>query len=91
MRKLCLPFALAAIVATPAAAQPQVQAQQPPAAEQQKKTKQVCELVAAERSTGSRLSSTTRVCRTVEVPMEDVRAKDAGAGSGNTDRAPHTH
>ena len=31
--------------------------------------KQVCEKVEVERSTGSRLSSTTRICKTVEVPV----------------------
>jgi hypothetical protein len=36
--------------------------------------KQVCEKVDVERSTGSRLSSTTRVCKMVEVP---VTANDA--------------
>lgn len=42
--------------------------------------KQVCQKVSDERSTGSRLGSTTRVCKIVEVP---VAANDAQA-------APHT-
>lgn len=47
--------------------------------------KQVCEKVAVERSTGSRLNSTTRVCKIIEVP---ATAKDGqpAADAGPTNR-----
>lgn len=51
--------------------QPAVQAsagQTAQAAQPKMVQKQVCEKVAVERSTGSRLNSTTRICKIIEVP-----------------------
>jgi hypothetical protein len=54
----------------PAPAQAQVNTAQTSQAAQPKMVrKQICEKVAVERSTGSRLNSTTRVCKIVEVPV----------------------
>lgn len=47
--------------------------------------KQVCEKVAVERSTGSRLNSTTRICKIVEVPAS-VAGGQPAAGIGSTNR-----
>ncbi|HUG45551.1 MAG TPA: hypothetical protein VMK31_03440 [Sphingomicrobium sp.] len=58
-------------MAAPAVAQSQVPANQAPAADQEPKTKLVCQKVAVEQTTGSRLGSTTKLCRTVKVPAED--------------------
>jgi hypothetical protein len=74
MQKLLLMVAVCGL-SVPAMAQttPQQPAAAQANAEQtpQPKTvrKQVCEKVAVERSTGSRLNSTTRVCKIVEVPV----------------------
>jgi hypothetical protein len=82
MRRFCLAVAVAGIFATPAVAQSQAPAQQAPAAEQKTEKKVVCQRVAAEQATGSRFGSTTRVCKTVEVPVER-----AGEPDGKSDPA----
>lgn len=86
MRRLMSAFAIAGLVASPAFAQSQSPAGQAPA---KAKTveKVVCEKIAAERSTGSRLSSTTRVCKTVQVPADD--AGRTGGRSGSDDQHAH--
>jgi serine protease inhibitor ecotin len=85
MQKLLLMVA-AFGVAAPATAQ--TTPQQPPlntaAPAPQPKTvlKRVCQNVDVERSTGSRLSSTTKICKTVEVPAplaDNQRPADTGA------------
>jgi hypothetical protein len=90
MRKTLIALAMAGIMTSPAFAQSQVPQQAPaaqaPAAEQKTEMKRVCQAVAAERTTGSRFGSTTRVCKMVEVPVEE-----AGAGNGKGDRARHAH
>jgi hypothetical protein len=88
MHRLLLAFATASIVAAPAFAQSQSPAQAPadqaPAAQQKTETKRVCQNVQAERATGSRLGSTTRVCKMVEVPVEgDAEAKDRAGGTAH--------
>jgi hypothetical protein len=85
MQKLLLMVAVCGL-SVPAMAQttPQqpaaVEANTAQTAQQKTVRKQVCEKVPVERSTGSRLSSTARVCKIVEVP---VAANDGHA-------APHT-
>jgi hypothetical protein len=92
MRRLLLAFATATIVSAPAFAQAPAQVPADRAAgEQRTQMKRVCETIETERGTGSRLSSTSRVCKMVKVPVEDAKAKDAAGGSGKTDHAPHTH
>lgn len=53
---------------------------QAPAARQQMVKKTVCRRVDDEETTGSRLGSAPKVCKTIEVP--------APGGAGNGDRAP---
>jgi hypothetical protein len=86
MLRLCLAFAVAGIVAAPAAALPQAPAGKAPASEEQTNKKVVCQRVAAEQTTGSRFGSTTKVCRTVEVPTEKT-----GEPNGKADPASHQH
>ncbi len=75
MYKLLLTVAALGLSAAPATAQttsqqaPTNQIAAAPAPQPKTVKKQVCEKVEIERSTGSRLSSTTRVCKTVEVPV----------------------
>ncbi|HWI77498.1 MAG TPA: hypothetical protein VNS53_10510 [Sphingomicrobium sp.] len=92
MQKLLLMVAAVGLSAAPAMAQttpPQAPTNQTattaPAPQPKTVKKQVCERVEVERSTGSRLSSTTRICKTVEVP---VTSKDGQppADTGSTDR-----
>jgi hypothetical protein len=74
MQKLLLMIAAFGLSA-PAMAQtvpsqvPSGEAAAAPAPQAKTVKKQVCEKVEVERSTGSRLSSTTRICKTVEVPV----------------------
>jgi hypothetical protein len=90
MQKLLLMVAAVGLSAAPATAQTTPQ-QAPtnqtttPAPQPKTVKKQVCERVEVERSTGSRLSSTTRICKMVEVP---VTPKDGQppADTGPTDR-----
>jgi hypothetical protein len=69
----------------PAPAQAQVNTAQTSQAAQPKMVrKQICEKVAVERSTGSRLNSTTRGCKIVEVPVAANDSQPAPeAGSTN--------
>ena len=92
MQKLLLMVAAVGLSAAPATAQTTTPQQVPaneaaaaPAPQPKTVKKQICERVEVERSTGSRLSSTTRICKTVEVP---VTAKDGQppADTGSTDR-----
>ena len=86
MRRLMSAFAIAGLAASPAIAQSQPPAGQAPAKVKMVE-KVVCEKVAAERSTGSRLSSTTRVCKTIQVPAED--ADKVGGRGGSDDQHAH--
>jgi hypothetical protein len=65
---LCAPAMAQTTPQQPAPVQPNTAQTAQPA---QTKTvqKQVCEKVAVERSTGSRLNSTTKICKIVEVPV----------------------
>ncbi|MGN6154483.1 MAG: hypothetical protein ACTHN4_01960 [Sphingomicrobium sp.] len=90
MQKLLLMVAAFGICA-PATAQttpvqaPSNQSATAPAPQQKTVKKRVCEKVEVEQSTGSRLNSTTRICKTVEVP---VTAQDGQppAQLGSSDR-----
>ena len=91
MQKLLLMVAAFGISA-PATAQstpvqaPSNQVTTPPAPPQQKTvTKRVCEKVEVEQSTGSRLNSTTRICKTVEVPVASQDGQPPAA-TGSSDR-----
>ena len=83
MQKLFVTLAALGLIAAPAVAQNAQAAQstenQPQTVSTEKpKTvkKTVCKRIEEERSIGSRLSSTTKVCRTVEVPATEADAKN---------------
>ena len=79
MQKLFVTMAALGVIAGPAMAQDVQPAQstanqaQPAPTEKPKMVKKtVCKRIEEERSIGSRLSSTTKVCRTVEVPATEA-------------------
>lgn len=89
MRSFVLLLAPAALAASPLSAQtappapaspptPSTQAAPVPKPQTVKKT--ICRRVDEEETTGSRLGSAPKVCKTVEVP--------ASGGNGNSDKAP---
>ncbi len=82
MRKFLPAFAVFAVAATPAIAQT-VPPQPAPEAKVKMVKKKVCQTIKADRDTGSRLGSSTKVCKVVEVPA-DKTAKDA-------ETQPHGH
>ena len=89
MHKTLVALVGISVAASPAAAQvaPVATVQpQTPAATPAPKTikKTVCERIRVEESTGSRLGSSKRTCRTIEVP-----AAPASPGGSNSDRAPY--
>ena len=91
MQKLFVTLSAFGLIATPATAQtaqtpqsPQDQAQaQAQATPEKPKTvkKVVCKAVDEERSIGSRLAPTTKICRTIEVPA--TQANEQKPRSGN--------
>ena len=87
MRKFLPAFALFAFAATPAIAQT---APQQPAPETKVKMvkKKVCQTIKADRDTGSRLGSTSKVCKVVEVPADpNVKGQNTQAQGHNA----HAH
>jgi hypothetical protein len=68
MLKLVPLFAILSVAAAPAVAQ--APSTQPAPAQVKTVKKKVCQRVNEERSTGSLLGSTTKVCKTVEVPAD---------------------
>ena len=75
MQKLLVTLAALGVIAAPAVAQnaqaaqsTENQAQAAPTEKPKMVKKTVCKRIEEERSIGSRLSSTTKVCREVEVP-----------------------
>ena len=71
MRALLIAFVIAGTSASPAVAQTSADAEQAPAkAEYVEKV--VCQKVEEEQSTGSRLGSTTKICKTVKVPLAEA-------------------
>lgn len=75
MRKYLPAFAILAVATAPAMAQT-VPANPAPEAKVKTVKKKVCQTVKADRDTGSRLGSTSKVCKVVEVPA-DGAAHDA--------------
>jgi hypothetical protein len=80
MHKLFVTFAALGVVAAPAMAQnaqaaqaPTDQAQTAPTEKPKTVKKLVCREVDEERGIGSRLASTTKICRTVEVPAPPAK------------------
>jgi hypothetical protein len=89
MQKLFVTLSALGLIATPAMAQtaqtpqsPQDQAQAQATPEKPKTVKKVvCKAVDEERSIGSRLAPTTKICRTIEVPA--TQANEQKPRSGN--------
>ena len=83
MYKLFVTLAAFGVIAAPAVAQnaqaaqsTDGQAQTAPTEKAKTVKKTVCKRIEEERSIGSRLSSTTKVCRTVEVPATEADSKN---------------
>jgi hypothetical protein len=83
MHKLFVTLAALGVIAAPAVAQnaqaaqsTDGQAQVAPTEKPKMVKKTVCKRIEEERGIGSRLSSTTKVCRTVEVPATEADAKN---------------
>ena len=82
MQKLLVSLAAFGLFAAPATAQiapapqdqAQAQAQAAPAEKPKTVKKTVCKNVEEERSIGSRLAPTTKVCRVVEVPVPPAKS-----------------
>lgn len=81
MRKSLIALAVFGAMSGPAVAQTMPQPQAPAAAKPQTVKKIVCRRVDDEETTGSRLGSAPKVCKTVEIPAPS-------GGAGNGDRAP---
>ena len=82
MHKLFVTFAALGVIAAPAIAQNAPAApsndngaQAAPAEKPKTVKKTVCKRVEEERSIGSRLSSTTKVCREIEVPAPQAQGQ----------------
>ncbi len=87
MQKMLLTLAAFGQLAAPAMAQTAAQAAGPeaaPAAEQKVVKKVVCQKIEEDRTTGSRLGSTSKVCRTVKVAVDSAAEKAAEAGTSNS-------
>lgn len=82
MSKYLIALAIAGAMSVPAAAQTMSQPTQPQAAKPQTVKKVVCTRVDDEETTGSRLGSAPKKCKTVEVPAP------RGGGSANGQQAP---
>lgn len=74
MRMFLPAFAIFALAATPATAQT-VPSQTVPEAKVKTVKKKVCQTITADRDTGSRLGSSTKVCKIVEVPADETDVK----------------
>jgi hypothetical protein len=87
MQKLLVSLAAFGLFAAPAMAQvapaPQDQAQAQAAPAEKPKTvkKTVCKNVEEERSIGSRLAPTTKICRVVEVPAPAAKTAPQANGA----------
>ena len=75
MRKFLVALGVFALSATPSVAQT-APVQPEPAVKMVKKT--VCKRIETDGETGSRLGSTSKVCREVEVPADTKGKKSAG-------------
>lgn len=74
MRMFLPAFAILAVAAAPAIAQT-APSQPTPEAKVKMVKKKVCQTIKADRDTGSRLSSSTKVCKIVEVPADETDVK----------------
>jgi len=83
MRKSLVVLAIFGTMNVPAMAQTAPAAQQEPVAKPQMVKKVVCTRVDNEETTGSRLGSAPKVCKTVEVPV-----RSGGSASGQQAPAP---
>jgi hypothetical protein len=85
MQKLLVSLAAFGLFAAPASAQiapaPQDQAQAAPAEKPKTVKKTVCKNVEEERSIGSRLAPTTKICRVVEVPAPPAKSAPQANGA----------
>ena len=82
MRMFLIAFGVFALSASPSVAQnAPAQTEQEPAVKMVKKT--VCKRVEADGETGSRLGSTTKVCREVEVPADSKSKTSAAQDQSN--------
>ena len=72
MQKFVSTLVAFGVLASPAIAQT-AQPQPAPAPEQKFVKKLVCQKIEEDRTTGSRLGSTSKVCRTVKVAVDDTK------------------
>ena len=89
MRKFLPVFAILGFAAAPAMAQT-APAEPVPAPKVKTVKKTVCQRIEADRETGSRLGSTSRVCKTVEVPASEAE-KNNPQGSNAKGHEAHAH
>ena len=81
MQKMMLTLVAVGLFAAPAMAQTQApQPQAAPAPEKKFVKKLVCQKIEEDRTTGSRLGSTSKVCRTVKVPADSATKEGEEAG-----------
>jgi CDP-diacylglycerol pyrophosphatase len=84
MRKSLVVLAIFSAISVPAAAQTAPAANQAQPARPQTVKKIVCQRVDVEETTGSRLGSAPRVCKTVEVPVRGATASSQQAPPPNS-------
>ena len=84
MYRMLLSLAAFGLLASPAIAQAQApgpHAHEAPAPEKKFVKKLVCQKIQEDRTTGSRLGSTSKVCRTVKVAVDDTKKIEQTAPS----------
>ena len=82
MQKMVLTLVAVGLFAAPAMAQTQApQPQAAPAPEKKIVKKVVCQKIEEDRTTGSRLGSTSKVCRTVKVAVDTTEKPEQTAPS----------
>jgi len=86
MQKTALVLVAFAVAAAPAIAQTAQpgQIEAAAAAEQKVVKKVVCQKIEEDRTTGSRLGSTGKVCKTVKVPVDSTARKNQRTGTSNS-------
>lgn len=78
MRKFLPTLAILALASTPAIAQSAPPQPAPATASEQKTVKKVvCKRIETDQVSGSRLGSTSKICREVEVPAKEQQSKQA--------------
>ena len=86
MFKSLVVLAIAGSMSVPAVSQTAPATEQAPAAKPQTVKKVVCQRVDEEETTGSRLGSAPKVCKTIEVPVKGGVANDTQAPAPNEER-----